>query len=150
MNQKSELLILTSITAIFVVFGLAMIFFGWSLYSEQQKMLSWGIETEGQIVGLRRIGVAGKNRLHDANLVPVVIFRTESGEEVTFMGAIAERFWTNYQMSQAVTVIYDPEKPYDARINELAEIRFAPAIFFLIGLGAALIPTYTIWRHHRS
>lgn len=147
MNQRSVFLIASSIAVIFMVSGIAMIFVGWNLYSEQQKLLSWGIEAEGQIIGFQRLKVEHENRLRD-NFVPIVEFRLESGKMVTFMGAVAERFWSNYQMGKAVIVVYDPGFPEDARINELAEIWFAPAMLFLIGLGAALILPYTVWKYY--
>ena len=129
--------------------GMAMIFIGWNLYSEQQKLLSRGIEAEGQIIGFQRLKIEHENRLRD-NFVPIVEFRIESGKMVTFMGAVAERFWTNYQPGKAVIVVYDPEFPENARINELAVLWFAPAVLFLTGLGATLIPPYTIWRRYSS
>ena len=89
MNQRSVFLIASSIAVIFMVSGIAMIFVGWNLYSEQQKLLSWGIEAEGQIIGFQRLKVEHENRLRD-NFVPIVEFRLESGKMVTFMGAVAE------------------------------------------------------------
>ena len=148
MNRGSRFLIAASIAAIFMVSGITMIFLGWNLYSEQQKLLSRGIEVEGQIIGFQRLKVEHENRLSD-NFVPIIEFRIESGKMVTFMGAVAERFWTDYQMDKAVIVVYNPEFPEDARINELAEIWFAPTILLLIGLGATLIPPYTICRRYR-
>ena len=148
MNQRSGFLIAASIAAVFMASGIVMIFIGWNLYSEQQQLQSQGIEAKGQIIGFQRLKVEHENRLRE-NFVPIVEFRTESGEMVTFMGAVAERFWSNYQLGKAVIVVYDPEFPEDAAINELAEIWFAPAMLFLIGLGATLIPPYTIWRHYR-
>ena len=147
MNQRSGFLIAASIAAVFMASGIVMIFIGWNLYSEQQQLQSQGIEAKGQIIGFQRLKVEHENRLRE-NFVPIVEFRTESGEMVTFMGAVAERFWTDYQMGKAVTVVYDPQIPEDASINELAEIWFAPAMFLLIGLGAALIPPYSIWKHY--
>ena len=148
MNRKSGFLVAASIAAIFMVSGIAMSFLGWNLYSEQQKLLSRGMEAKGQIIGFQRLKVEHENRLSD-NFVPIIEFRIESGERVTFMGAVAERFWSNYQMGKAVVVVYDPEFPEDAIINELAEIWFVPTMLILIGLGATLIPPYTIWRRYR-
>ena len=149
MNRRSGFLSTASIAAIFIVSGIAMIFTGWNLYSEQQKLLSRGIEAEGQIIGFQRLKIEHANRLRN-NFVPIVEFSIESGERVTFMGAVAERFWTNYQRGKAVIVVYDPEFPENARINELAVLWFAPAVLFLTGLGATLIPPYTIWRRYSS
>lgn len=147
MNQKSGFPGVASIAAVLMVSGMAMIFTGWSLYSEQQQLLSRRTEAEGLIIGFQRLKVEHENRLRE-NFVPIVEFRVESGEMVTFMGAVAERFWSNYQIGKAVIVAYDPEFPEDARINELGEIWFAPAMLFLIGLGAALILPYTVWKYY--
>ncbi|MCK5915114.1 MAG: DUF3592 domain-containing protein [Deltaproteobacteria bacterium] len=138
MKWRVKSLFAKSPAVIFVVLGLAMMFFGWNLYSEQQKLRAWGIETEGQIVGFQRLKVEHENRLKQ-NFVPVVMFKTESGEDVTFMGGVAERFWTDYQMGKTVLVVYNPESPWNARINELAKIRFVPVMLFLFGLGVALL-----------
>ena len=137
-TRRAKPLFVMSVAVIFVALGLAMILFGWNLYSEQQKLRAWGVETEGQIVGFQRLKVEHENRL-DINFVPVVMFKTESGEDVTFMGGVAEWFWTDYQMGESLTVIYKRESPWDARIDELVKIRFLPVILIWVGLGVALI-----------
>ena len=150
MTKKLEFVIAKTTAVIFAVFGLAMIVFGWSLYIEQRELLSVGLETSGQIVGFERVGTPQEDQLGESFLVPIVRFRTESGEEIEFLGTVAERFWTDHQTGNTVSVIYDPASPEQAKINEYAEIWFAPAILFLVGLGAVVIPAFTLWRHYRS
>ncbi len=137
-----------SLDAAGVALGLLMIYRGCSLYAAQLKLPPQGVETEGRIVGFQRLKVEHDDRRQD--FVPVVMFKTESGEDVTFMGVAAEQFWTNYQMGKTVIVSYDPRSPWDAGINEFANIRYVPIMLILLGSATALISPYIIWRRRRD
>ena len=63
---------------------------------------------------------------------------------------MSEPWWASYEAGGSVEVIYDPERPDDARIDRFAEIWFAPLMLWAVGAGAMLIPPLTMWRHARS
>ena len=149
-TKKSEFLIAVSAAAVFGLLGLGMVVLGWRLHSEQRDLLAVGLETSGQIVRFERVGAPQEDALRESFLVPVVRFKTESGMQVEFLGTVAERFWTDHRAGSTVSVVYDPANPERAKINEYAEIWFAPVILFIVGLGAVVIPSFTLWRHCRS
>ncbi len=53
-------------------------------------------------------------------------------------------------MGDTVRVVYDPADAENARIDELAELWFAPALLAVIGADALIIPPYTMWRVIRA
>jgi hypothetical protein len=65
MKKSSEVFILMSAAAIFMIVGLGMIFLGWGFYAEREELLSLGNETEDWIVGVERVGAERENRLHE-------------------------------------------------------------------------------------
>src|SRR5437868_4789215 len=71
---------------------------------------------------------------------PVVNFRTTTGEQHTFHSNTGSSP-PSYSIGEAVTVLYDPTNPFDARISGFLSLWLFPLIFSVIGslfsLGAA-------------
>jgi hypothetical protein len=150
MSDRSEYRIALAAAIVFMLLGLVSMTVGWRLFRAHRALLDEGLEATGTIVGFERTGDGREDRPAESFLVPLVRFETSAGQEIEFLGTVAERFWTDHRVGNSVEVVYDPTNPHAARINEYAEIWFAPAMLLIIGLGAAAIPPFTIWRHYRS
>jgi hypothetical protein len=71
-------------------------------------------------------------------LVPMVHFKTEAGQDVTFLGRVAS-LNPPYAIGEAVEVYYPPDEPTDARINSAEELRILPFGLFMLPLIFGLI-----------
>ena len=74
---------------------------------------------------------------------PVVTFSLPSGEEVRFKSTVAG-YPPPLRHGQAVTVLYDPDRPQDARIRSFQDLWLGPLILGGLGLvftsaGAVLL-----------
>lgn len=91
----------------------------------------------GIIVGaepVRRISSSRRRPVY----APVVRFADSSGREVEFTSDVAGS-GIESRVGAAVTVVYDPDNPENARLDGAVSLYAGPAALLVIGLGFALL-----------
>jgi Protein of unknown function (DUF3592) len=132
---------------LFLAFGLA--FCGASLWAVRntQSFVARAETAAGQVINLeyRHSTSSSSSR---GTYYPVVKFKTATGEERTLHSNTGSSP-PSYAVGEAVTVLYDPGNPFDARIKGffslwLLAIIFGAlgSVFSLIGLGGLFLPRY--------
>ena len=144
--RKKDLIVAVLLAALFSLVGAGLLLGAAYLYQRRQDFLRRARQAQGEIVDFRRMsGGSSTSSRRREHRVPVVRFRTARGETVQFTSDTYSAM-NNYRLGQKVTVYYDPARPGEARIAGWAELWFAPFILALVGLGALVIPPFTIWR----
>ncbi|WP_299381214.1 DUF3592 domain-containing protein, partial [uncultured Kiloniella sp.] len=64
---------------------------------------------------------------------PEVIFQTATGEEITFQSSSGSNS-PAYSKGESVNVLYESERPQNAKINDTFSLWFGPAILSIVGL----------------
>ncbi|HHH39447.1 MAG TPA: DUF3592 domain-containing protein [Sedimenticola sp.] len=152
MMKDKELPVVLFFAAVFFVAGAGLVYWGWYLYSDIQSVRNKGIKTVGVILRYER-RVHGPASSHNQIMaVPIVKFRTESGQSVIVEGNVDNTsiLQNLCQGGDRVEIIYDPQNPQHAFINTFAELWFAPLLLWVIGVGFIIGPPFTIWRHYNA
>ncbi|MFH0890664.1 MAG: DUF3592 domain-containing protein [Candidatus Liptonbacteria bacterium] len=113
---------------IFVGVGLALLGGGVVIYSSTAEFVSQSSRAEGMVTGLERSGGSGS----DGSYYPIVVFRSASGEEITFKSNVSNSP-PAHEVGESVEVLYSPEKPEDAKINSFVSIWFGVFILGILG-----------------
>jgi hypothetical protein len=107
--------------------GVSLLLFGFILYQRTESFIERAWPTPGVVVGFER----GDG--DDPQTVPVVRFQTTKGEERRFRADLYVA-WRDYGMGDTVPVLYDPEQPADARVDDSLLLWVAPMIAGTFGL----------------
>ena len=150
-KDKKELPIILIFVAIFFLLGTGMVYWGWYIYSDVQSVRAKGIKTEGVILRYERC-VNGPTDHNENMMVPIVQFRTQSGQSVVVEGSVDNTSILQdiCQGGGRVEIIYDPQNPKHAYINTFAELWFGPLLLWIIGFGFIFVPPFTIWRYYKN
>jgi hypothetical protein len=146
-----ELFIVIPLAMVFVIIGIGLLYWGTYIYNDINSIRERGIKVKGLILRYERRGPGSSTKVSDIITVPIVQFKTKSGESVIVEGNVDDiAILKNICKSGGnIEVIYDPDKPEHAVINTFAELWFAPLIMWIVGSGFVLGPPFTIWRHYR-
>ena len=122
----------TLVGALFVVVGGGFGVLGVLGLVQHRRFGARAARTQGRVVGVeeRRQRIQGRRRrlLH-----PVVRFRTDAGQEVTVVNPIGTTFAPS--PGQPVDVLYDPDRPADARLDAATSTWFVPTVMLVVGIG---------------
>jgi len=133
------------VAAIFGLVGVGLIAGSGRALHSTRSFLDRATTAEGTVVRLvRKVDSDGYD-----TFAPVVSFRVK-GSERTFTSSTSARP-AAYQPGEAVTVLYDPANPADARIRSFSELYLLPLILFGIGLpftglGVGLL----VWQRRKA
>jgi hypothetical protein len=120
--------------AVFSLAGLLFFAIGSGLTYSQRALESQGVEAPGVVVDLQ------ENYESDGSTyAPVVQFKTESGQSVTFTSSYSSSP-PSYDVGKTVTVVYPPEAPEKAIIKGDGQI--VHIIFMLLGGIVAAVGFY--------
>ncbi len=145
-KDKEDLIVSSIFALLFIILGFVMIFFGTKIHNKIKFLRKYGIRTHGIILRYeRRKGT----KINDYFMVPIIRFKTNSDEEITFEGKIDNtKFLSNICKSgKEVEVIYNPNNPNDAIVNSFASIWFFPLLLWIIGFGFIFFPPFTVWKY---
>lgn len=98
----------------------------YGLYSTHQSKKNL-IETEGTVVG-NVLTIFG-----DATYAPAIKFSTQDSTEIIFTGSVGANP-PMYEIGEKVDVLYDSNKPQEARIKSFMELWFGDVLFISIAL----------------
>ena len=102
------------LTIVFALAGAGMLGFAAMLYFEEQEFVAAADTTEGEVIDIR--GVYPKSSSRSLIYVPVVRFETPDGKSIEFRSDSGSNPPT-YSVGERVTVLYDPAKPYNAKLE---------------------------------
>ena len=119
---------------------------GWGIVSffQQSSNIARSVRVEGVVTGFvgRRMGpqtfVAPKTRdglkvERKAMYRPQVRFTTERGRVIEFVGRVGSRP-ARYNVGEKVEVIYNPQDPEKAYLDQFSELWFKTILLFLFGV----------------
>ena len=122
--------VFTVVGALFVLVGGAFAGLGIAGLVQSSRFKGRATRTQGEVVGVeeRTQRIQGRRRrlLH-----PVVRFRTEAGQEVTVVNPVGTTFAPS--PGQPVDVLYDPDRPADARLDAASSTWFIPVVMTVVG-----------------
>ena len=122
----------TALTAVALanLVGLALLVYAGRLYQETTEFIDRAWPTAGVVVGLERLD-AGEGA--DPRTSPVVRFETARGESHRFRARMMVA-WRDYTVGDSLTVLYDPDAPDDARVDDSLRLWLAPVVIAALGL----------------
>jgi hypothetical protein len=122
----------TALTAVALanLVGLALLVFAGRLYQETNEFIERAWPAPGVVVGLERLD-AGESA--DPRTSPVVRFETAKGESHRFRARMMVS-WRDYTVGDSVTVLYDPDAPDEALVDDSLRLWLAPVVSAALGL----------------
>ena len=157
--------LLKIVPGIFAVVGIILLGLGAWRYLSTEAFLASASVAEGEVIELvrkeatQRSSTSAGRGTKSITFAPLFRFRTADGEEVEVISSLGSNP-PAHRPSDRVQVYYDPEDPYDARIDSFMDLHFLTlmfsgmgALFFLIGggiLGFALMRSKRAERLRRS
>jgi Protein of unknown function (DUF3592) len=129
---------LNLIFGLFLAIGLA--FSGISLWAirDTQAFVARAATAQGEVTGLEYGRDNSSSSSSRGVYYPVVKFRTATGEAHTFRSNSGSSP-PSYRVGEAVSVLYDPASPFDARIKGFFSLWLLAFIFGVIGSVFALV-----------
>ena len=107
--------------------GVGLLLLSFFLYQRTEAFITRAWPVSGVVVGFER----GDG--DEPTTAPVVRFETPRGEEHRFRADLYIA-WRDYGMGDAVPVLYDPQEPADARVDDSLLLWLAPLVAAAFGL----------------
>ncbi len=128
---------------LFLLIGIVLLVKAASHGNRTRAFLAGARESTGEVIALEEVPPQQPGADQLETYRPVVVFTAEGGRQVRFE-SMASSNPPRYSVGDKVPVIYDPERPSEARIHSFHDLWFAPALFGGLGLvfavlGAALL-----------
>lgn len=95
-------------------------------------------ESTGEVIALEETPPQQPGADQDETYRPVVVFTAENGQRVRFE-SMASSNPPRYSVGDQVPVLYDPERPSDARIRSFHDLWFMPALLGGLGLAFTVV-----------
>jgi hypothetical protein len=111
--------------------GVGLLALSFLLYQRTEAFIARAWPTLGEVVGFERGGG------DEPRAAPVVKFETRRGEERRFRADLYVA-WRDYGMGETVPVLYDPDEPADARVDDSLLLWVGPLIAAAFGLVLTL------------
>jgi len=129
--------IITALTiasaGIFIILGLAFMGVGLWLYQDTQRFVQNARSVQGTVVELVRSSSQDRDGSRSSNaLCPVIEFTDHQGDITTFQLNMCS-YPPRYRRGEPVTVLYAPDNPYHAQLNDKST--YLPSYIFS-GIGA--------------
>ena len=126
-----------------IIAGLILLGLGVYQLFRQRSRIMRSLQAEGSVGELLRQRIEGeyvRTRTASGTKIvmkyryrPVIEFQTQDGQDVCFVPSIALRP-APYQVGDKVCVLYDPEKPERAQINDFIHLWFYVVMLIFFGL----------------
>jgi len=126
-------------TAIVVVLagnaaGVWLLISGWRLFDASAQFVQRASPAPGRVVAYDRPLASSAGPLQ-----PVVRFSVNRAESHEFRPHFAT-VWTGYDLGQSVIVLYDPDNPEDARVDDFWQLWFLPVGTGTFGASLIVVP----------
>lgn len=117
--------------------GSVALVLGFKEVSDLQQIFQHAQEAPGKIISLGR----GEYRAKNNKCAPQILFKTSSGQEVTFFSGVGQSC-SAYSLNQNVTVLYNTTNPEQARIKNWKEL-YVP-ILLVVGASFLFLVPFVI------
>lgn len=107
--------------------GVGLLVFAFFLYHRTEAFIERAWPAPGVVVGYER----GDG--DEPQTAPVVRFETSRGQEQRFRADLYVA-WRDYAMGETVPVLYDPQRPADARVDDSLLLWVGPLVSAAFGL----------------
>ena len=107
--------------------GVGLLLFAFFLYNRTEAFVERAWPAPGVVVGYER----GEG--DEGQTAPVVRFETTRGEEQRFRADLYVA-WRDYATGETVPVLYDPQRPTDARVDDSLLLWVGPLVSAAFGL----------------
>jgi len=118
--------------------GLVLLGIAVFLFLKTKRLLSVGKTAKGKIVDVVKKESQDQDEegfsSTSTTYYPVIEFKTVTGQVIKFEAGVGRSNQNAYEIGHTVDVIYDPNKPQDAKINSFLQLWFVPLILGVIGL----------------
>ncbi|NTW69756.1 MAG: DUF3592 domain-containing protein [Chlorobiaceae bacterium] len=139
--------VLTIIKYLFTVLGIAMLLGTLYINESTRSFMSQAIKTEGTVVRLAESWSGGSTVSHNSSIYrPVVRFRDRNGLQHEFISSSGSNP-PSYLEGEKVELLYLPDKPENAQINEFVSLWAGSIIlgglgtlFLFVGGGIFFVP----------
>jgi Protein of unknown function (DUF3592) len=111
---------------------------------ERALFLRSAATAEGAIIALRDTQSAGSK-----SFFPIFQFKAANGKSYTVTSNIAERP-TSWRLGGPVRVLYQPDRPENARIDSFAQLWMLQVVVGVVGAAFSTIPVLVLIRRFRS
>ncbi|NOZ23424.1 MAG: DUF3592 domain-containing protein [Planctomycetes bacterium] len=146
--NRREFLIGSLLAGIFVTIGAGLLAWGVLYYANVKAFIARAKSAEGTVTGFDR-WEGSSTDLSDDIKYAVVTFTTSDGKEVRFKGP-SQEWSSSYKTGDKVKVLYDPEKPDDAKIKSFMGLWFASSMLCGVGFCMVFVPLLTLFTYWRS
>lgn len=127
----------------FVLVGFGLFLWGLSSFSSHVRLLISGVHTSGIVVDAGETVSRGKRTYN-----PTIEFVTREQQTIRYKSDLSTDMLTSVK-GQPVEIIYMPDKPHEAAINEPFNLWVMPLLLLCFGgmfLGVSITKLYNIWR----
>lgn len=114
--------------------GVWLLLAAWQLFTESARFVERANPVPGKIVAYDRPGHTSVGPLQ-----PVVRFNVSRAETHEFRPGFAT-LWSGYDIGDSVVVLYDPENPDDARVDDFWQLWFVAVGAAVFGGALILVP----------
>ena len=90
-----------------------------------------------------------KNSTDGTTYAPVVEFVTSEGEKIEFTSSVSSSS-KGYSLGESITVLYEENKPYTAKINSFYTLWSATMILAVLGIIFSAIGVYTYLKYKKG
>lgn len=128
---------------VFILVGVGMAGFGVWLWFRSRRFLARAVRTSGVIVGLRRGRASGSDG-RGTVYTPIFRFTAPDGRDIV-RPAMSRNSHPTLRPGDRVAVLFDPERPSDARIDSIGNRGPAAALFVAVfgivfaGIGIGIL-----------
>ena len=143
-EYKRQLAVTAIVTLLFCAGGSVLIVLGTHEYNKSKAFKANAQSALGRVIGFETYDAPGSDLSDDIHYA-VVLFTLEDGREIRFQGPSRDGP-VNLHKGDEVTVLYNPEDPTDAKVDNFMGLWFSATMLAGLGAAAILIPLLTLWQ----
>jgi len=115
------------------------------------RFINTAHSTQGTVVNLIQSRSSSSSSTTNSYVYrPEVIFQTLTGEEITFQSSTGANP-PAYRKGESVSILYEPQNPQNARINDILSLWLGPIILGIVGLIFSVFGTgISIYRYKKG
>lgn len=124
--------ILNIVKYLFTAIGLIFFIISFTMYQSNTAFLKNAVKTQGEVIEIIRSKTKKSNGEVSISTYPVVSFKDKVGKIITFTSSTGSSS-SNYFVKQKIEVVYSPDNPEQAKINDFSSLWTGIVIFVILG-----------------
>ncbi|MBI3535631.1 MAG: DUF3592 domain-containing protein [Deltaproteobacteria bacterium] len=101
-------------------------------YQHTKKFIATSLQAQGKVIELSRHATYDNHNRSAPVYYPVIEFTLPNGKKTEFISNTGSNP-PDYEVGDSVTIIYDPAKPRQAKINSFLDIWLLPVVLGFLG-----------------